>query len=140
MKIFEIPQKLRVEWLDDVKAILDTWTTYNVSLSEFKNAVLVEGLNHAKANGGLAWIVDSSSAKGAFTPEIHKFIETDVFKSFANNGIKYFITINSNVSAITKLNVKQYSSIAGPHGVKLIELQTADDAIMWLKENVFVEN
>ena len=128
------------EWIEDVKSILDTWTTYNVSLAEFKKAVLVDGLNYASAHGGVAWIVDSSSAKGAFTPEIHKFIETDVFAAFARIGIKYFITINSQVSAITKLNVKQYSSVAGPHGVKLLEFNSSSDAVIWLKENVFVEN
>jgi hypothetical protein len=50
--------------------MVDTWTTYNVSLEEFKDAVLVKGVNYARANGGVAWIVDSSKAQGVFTQEI----------------------------------------------------------------------
>ena len=135
MKIYEIPQKLSVEWNPEVRAIIDTWTTYFVSLDEFRDAVLIKGLNYAKQNKGQAWIVDSSSAKGVFSEEIQKFIETDIFPAFAANGIKYFITINSEVSAMTRFNVKKYSSKVGRFDLQLIELNNIDDAIAWLKES-----
>jgi len=135
MKIYEIPQKLRVDWNSEVRAIIDTWTTYFVSLEEFKKAVLTDGLNHAKANNGQAWIVDSSSAKGVFSQEIQAFIGSDIFPAFAANGIKYFITINSKVSAMTRMNVNTYSAQTGPNGIQLVEVNSVDDAIMWLKEN-----
>ena len=135
MKIHSVPEKLEVTWNDEVKAIIDTWSTYHISLEEFKEAVLVKGLDHAKANGGIAWIVDSSKAKGVFTPEIHNFIGTDIFPAFAKNGIKYFITITSQVSAITKLTVRNYSAKTGPNGLKLVELNSVKDAILWLKAN-----
>ncbi len=135
MKIFSIPGKLEVTWNSELKAIIDTWQTYHISLPEFREAVLVKGLDHSKANGGIAWIVDSSLAEGVFTQEIHRFIDTDIFPAFARNGVKYFITITSTVSALTKLNVMGYSAKTGPNGLKLVELNSTADAIEWLRKN-----
>jgi hypothetical protein len=137
MQIQVIPGKMESTWNEDVKAVVDTWTTYSVTLEEFKNAVLIKGIDFAKARHGIAWIVDSSTAKGAFSQEIQDFIGSDIFPGFVKNGIKYFITISSKVSPITNLTVKQYAAQAGPHGLKLIELNSADDAIKWLKANAF---
>lgn len=135
MQIHSVPGKLDVTWDNSVKAIIDTWTTYAITLDEFKEAVLVKGVNHAKANGGIAWIVDSSQAKGSFSQEIQMFIGTDIFPTFAKIGIKYFITINSQVSAVTKMTVRSYSAKTGPNGLQLVELNSVQDAIMWLKEH-----
>ncbi len=132
MKIYSVPGKIDVEWNANVKAIVDTWTTYFLTLEEFKEAVLVRGVNHAKANGGVAWIVDSSKAKGVLSQEVQKFIETDIFPVFAKIGIKYFITITSSVSALTRSTINTYSSKAGPCGLELVELNSVDDAILWL--------
>jgi len=134
MKIYEIPGKLKVEWNPEAKAIIDTWTTYFVTLEEFKEAVLVQGVNYAKAHGGQAWIVDSHQAKGAFSKEIQEFIGSDIFPTFASIGIKYFMTINSE-DAITKLTVDQYSAQVGPHGMKLLKGSSAQGAVEWLKKN-----
>ena len=135
MKLHNIPGKLEVEWMGDVKAIVDTWLNYNVTLEEFRDSVLNKGVKHAKANGGVAYIVDSSNAKGVFSQEIQAFIDSDVFPAFAKNGIKYFITITSQVSSVTKMTVKNYSAKAGPHGLKLVELNSLKDAVEWLKLN-----
>ena len=135
MKLHSIPGKLEVEWMGDVKAIVDTWSNYNVTLEEFRDSVLNKGLKHAKANGGVAYIVDSSTAKGVFSQEIQAFIDSDVFPAFAKGGIKYFITITSQVSSVTKMTVKNYSAKAGPHGLKLVELNSLKDAVEWLKLN-----
>lgn len=134
MKIHEIPGKLTVTWNSDVKAIIDTWHSYFVTLEEFKQAVLVKSLNHAKANGGIAWIVDSHTAKGVFSEEIQKFIETDVFPSFAKNGIKYFMTINAE-NPLTRTTVNLYSQKVGPAGIKLLDGDSVQGAINWLKKN-----
>lgn len=133
MEINKIENKLTVSWRDDVKAIVDTWINYSVSLDEFRQAVLVTGLNHAKANGGVAWIVDSSNAKGVFSQEIQDFIGSDIFPAFTQNGIKYFITILPT-NAITKLTVKNFSRKAGPNGLELIEVGSLDAAIDFLKD------
>ena len=132
MRIFEIPNKLTVDWNEEAKAIIDTWTTYFVTLDEFKEAVMVKGVNHAKAHGGKAWIVDSHQATGAFSLEIQKYIETEVFKKFAEIGIKYFMAINSE-DAMAKLTVDQYTSQVGPAGMKLLMGSSAQGAIEWLK-------
>ncbi len=133
MKVRDIPGKLTTSWLDDVKAVLDTWTSYDITLADFRQSVLVDGLNHAKAHGGVAWIVDSSNASGAFSPEIQAFIGSDVFPGFAKAGIKYFITITSKVSLETRRTVASYSAQTGPYGLQLIEVNSADDAREWLK-------
>jgi hypothetical protein len=133
-KIFEVPGKLLCEWDAEAKVVIDTWTTYEVSLAEFKEAVLINGVNYAKANGVKAWIVDSHNATGAFSEEIQNFIGTDVFPTFAKIGVKYFMTIDSG-SLITNKNIKTYSAKVGPSGMKLIDGQTAEGAIEWIKKN-----
>jgi len=131
--IHTIEGKLKVKWNNEVKAIIDTWYNYFITLGQFKEAVLEKGLEHAKANGGIAWIVDSSNAKGAFSKEIQEFIGNEVFPAFAKNGIKYFITITSKESAITRMSVANYSAKTGPNGLKLLEVNNVDEAIEWLK-------
>ena len=133
-KVFEIPNKLLVEWDPDAKAIIDSWTTYFVSLEEFREAVLIKGINYAQPRGVEAWIVDSHKAQGVFSPEIQKFIETDIFPAFARIGVKYFMTINAE-NALTKLSVSQYTAKAGPSGMKVLNGSTAQGAIEWLKKN-----
>ena len=135
MKIHSIPGNLEVTWLDDVKSIVDTWSNYNVTLEDFKDAVMSKGLKYSKANGGIAYIVDSSTAKGVFSQEIQTFINSDVFPAFAKSGIKYFITITSQVSSVTKMTVKSYAAKTGPNGLKLVELNSVDEAVEWLKAN-----
>ncbi len=135
MKIFEIPNMFTVTWNPEVRAIIDTITSYGVTLAQFKEAVMVKGLNHARTNNGQAWIVDSSKATGSFSQEIQAFIASDVFPAFHKNGIKYFITINSQVSALTNLTVKTYKAQTGANGLQLVEVNSVDDAFSWLKNN-----
>ena len=135
MKIHSIHDKVETQWNNEVKAIIDTWTNYFVSLEEFKTNVIEKGLKYVAQNNAVAWIVNSKNAKGVFTQEIQNYISQEVFKKFADNGIKYFITINSEVSALTKMTVNAYSAKAGPEGVQLIELASVEDAITWLKAN-----
>lgn len=134
-KLHSIPDKMDTFWISEVHAVLDQWITYSVSLADFKEAVLIKGVNYAKANNGVAWIVDSSTAKGAFSSEIQNFIGTDIFPTFAKIGIKYFITILPKENAITKLTVKNYQSKVGPNGIQLVEVNSVDDAVEWLKQH-----
>ena len=135
MNVYSIPGKVEAVWREDVKAIISTWSDYFVTLEDFKQAILVKGVNYARANDGIAWITDSRQAKGAFSKEIQEFIDNDVFPAFAKIGIKYFITITSQVSALTRLTVSSYSAKAGPHGITLVETNTVNGAIKWLKAN-----
>ena len=133
-KIYEIPNKLLCEWDSEAKAVIDTWTTYSVSLSEFREAVLIKGVNYAKFNGVRAWIVDSHKAKGVFSQEIQEFIGKEIFPTFVKIGVEYFMTINSE-NAITNLTISQYSTQAGPNGLKVIQGSSAEGAIEWIKKN-----
>lgn len=135
MQIQEISGKMTSTWEADVKAVLDTWTTYNVTLEEFKEAVLIKGVAFAKQHGAIAWIVDSSTAEGVFTQEIQDFIATDIFPGFVANNIKYFITIKPEIPGLTSLTVSSYASKAGPAGMQLVDVKSVEDAKMWLKEN-----
>jgi hypothetical protein len=134
MKIYEMPGTLLVEWNDEVKTMVDIWSNYLITVPQFREAVLKTGVAHAKAHGARAWVVDSSKAKGAFSPEIQKLIETEVFKAFAAAGIKYFITIKS-ASAVTNMSIKSYSAHAGPCGLQMVEVPDMNKAIAWLKEH-----
>jgi len=131
--IYNIPKKLEVHWQEDVKAIIDTWSSYFISLQDFSDAVLVHGLNHAKANGAVAWIVDSSKAIGVFSKEIQEYIGSDIFPAFSKNGIKYFITITAD-SYFTKKTIENYSAKTGPNGLILVEVKNVQDAIDFLKK------
>ena len=135
MKYYENPGKFVSEWRDDVKAVVDTVLDFGLTLEEFKEAVMIKGMAQAKSRGGVAWIVDSSQATGVFSQDIQDYIGSDVFPAFAANGIKYFITINSEVSALTKMTVRTFQAKTGPHGIQLVEVKSVEDAITWLKEN-----
>lgn len=135
MNVHSIPGKLTVTWQNDVKAIVDSWDSYSITLEQFSDAVLAKGVNFAKSHKAVAWIVDSSKAKGAFSVEIQNFIGSDVFPAFAKIGIKYFITITSQISSVTKMSVKNYSAKTGPNGLKLVEVGSVSEAIEWLKHN-----
>jgi hypothetical protein len=130
--IHTVPGKLFTEWAPEAHAMVDHWKSYFVTVAEFRDAVLVKGLAHAKANGGRAWIADSSEAKGAFPSEIQALIGSDVFPAFAKAGIKYFITIKSS-SAVTNLTVATYTAKLGPNGIQLAELPSVEAALEWLK-------
>ncbi len=135
--VYQIPGKLTVNYDPTAHAIIDSWATYFVTLAEFKEAVLVKGVAHAKLNKAQAWIVDSSKASGAFSPDINKLIADEVFPTFAKIGIKYFITVTSQ-SALTKLSIASYTAHAGPSGLKLVEARSAFDALAWIKQQVKV--
>jgi hypothetical protein len=129
-----IPGKVSVVWNPDVRAMIDTWTNYVVTLDEFRDCVAVRGVNYAKANGGRAWIVDSSGAKGAFPQAIQDYIGSTLFPLFAKSGIKWFITVSSQ-SVVTNMSIAHYSSQAGPHGLQLVEAASAAGAVEWLKKH-----
>ena len=135
MLVYSISKKLTVTWNEEIKAIIDTWQSYFVTQFEFEQAVLVKGLNHAKANGGIAWIVDSSNARGAMPQFMINFIDTDIFPAFVENGIKYFITISEGATKIAKKTVSQYSQITEKNGLILVEVKSLEEAISWLKSN-----
>ncbi|MBT4352298.1 hypothetical protein HOD20_07230 [archaeon] len=133
--IQKIPKKMVSTWNSDVKAIIDTWTTYNVTLDEFKKAILIKGVNFSKKHNGIAWIVDSSNAVGVFSQEIQEFIRSIVFPTFVKNNIKFFFTIKPKIYGLTSLTVGSYAAKAGSAGLKLIDVHSVDDAIMWIKKH-----
>lgn len=134
MKVHEIPGTLLIEWNDEVKATIDTWSTYAITAEQFREAILQKGVANAKAQGGRAWVMDASKAKGAFPSDVQKLIETEVFKTFANIGIKYFLTVKS-ASVITNMSIKSYTVHCGPCGIQMVEVPDVDKAIAWLKEH-----
>jgi len=135
MKIYEIPGTLIVEWDDEVKTTFDTWSSYSITVPEFREAILNKGLSNARAHGGRAWVMDATKAKGVFTPEIQKLIETEVFKAFAAAGIKYFVTIKSALSTLTNMSIKTFTAHLGPCGIQMVEVPDHSKAVAWLKEH-----
>lgn len=129
-----VPGKLQANWLPDHHAILDEWTSYFVTLDEFKAAVMEKGLGHSRANHGRAWIVDSRQAKGVFNDDIQAYIGTTVFKEFMHAGVKYFITIRSTVSTSTNLTIKRYEREAGPAGIQLVTVDSLEHALAFLHD------
>jgi hypothetical protein len=135
MKVHEIPGILLVEWNDEAKTMVDTWSTYAIKVPQFREAILEKGIAYARSHGGKAWVMDATKAKGAFSPDLQKLIETEVFKAFASIGIKYFVTIKSS-SAITNMSIQNYTSHLGPNGIQMVEVPDKTKAIEWLKEQL----
>lgn len=48
MTVHEIPGVLRVEWNDSVKAMIDTWSSYTITVPQFREAILEKGVAQAK--------------------------------------------------------------------------------------------
>jgi hypothetical protein len=135
VKVHEIPSTLVVEWNDDAKAMIDTWSSYQITIAQFREAILVKGLSYAKAHGGRAWVMDGTKAQGAMAKDVQNLIETEVFKTFAANGIKYFVTIKSTESALANSAIKRFTSHLGPCGIQMVEVPDRQKAIAWLKEH-----
>ena len=87
MIVHEIPGILLVEWNNEAKAMIDTWSSYAIKVPQFREAILDKGVTHTKAHGGRAWVMDATKAKGAFSQEVQALIETEVFKKYASIGI-----------------------------------------------------
>jgi hypothetical protein len=134
MTVHEIPGVLLVEWNDEVKATIDSWSSYAIKAPQFREAIVTKGVAYAKAHGGRAWVMDATKAKGAFDNDVQKLIETEVFKAFAGIGIKYFITIKS-ASVITNMSIKSFTAQLGPHGIQMVEVPDVEKAIAWLREH-----
>jgi len=132
MTIHVIPGVLQVEWNPEARAVVDIWQNYTITAAQFREAILVKGLSYAKSHLGRAWIMDASKARGAFPAEVQKLIETEVFKAFAANGVKYFVTIKSS-SVVTNMSIDRYSAIVGPAGIQLVDVPSMDKAVAWLK-------
>lgn len=133
-KLFEIPGKVVANWLPEHHAMLDEWANYFVSLAEFREAVMVRGLNASKKSGGRAWIVDSRNAKGVFPDDVQQYIASTCFKEFMKAGVKYFITIRSKVSATTNMTIERYERQAGPAGIQLVTVDTLEQALAFLSD------
>jgi hypothetical protein len=135
MKVHEIPGTLLVEWNDEGKTMVDTWSNYTIKVPEFREAILNKGLAYAKAHNSHAWVMDGTTAKGAMPSDVQKLIETEVFKAFAAIGIKYFITIKSTASAVANMAIKSFTAHLGPCGIQMVEAPDVNKAIAWLKEH-----
>jgi len=135
MLVTEIPGVLAIEWDDQVKTTIDTWSNYGITVAQFRNAILEKGVANARLHGGRAWIMDASKVQGAFPQEIQDLIAKEVFKTFASIGIKYFITIKSAGSAITNMSIKRYTAHLGPCGIQMVEVADRGKAIEWLREH-----
>ncbi len=132
-KFYELPGHLVSEFDSEVKAVINLWTNYSITLEEFKEAVFVNGVNHAKNYGAVAFITDAKDCTGEFSPEIQKFIATDVLPTFTKIGVKYFLIIKSGY-IYTNKTIETFTSTAGPNGLKLIEADSTPGAIAWLKK------
>jgi hypothetical protein len=135
VKVHEIPGTLVVEWNEDAKAMIDTWSSYIITVPQFREAILGKGMSYAKAHGGRAWVMDGTKAQGAMSKDVQSLIEAEVFKAFAAIGIKYFVTIKSTESALANSAIKRFVSHLGPSGIQMVEVPNQRKAIEWLKEH-----
>ena len=130
MNIYSIDNKLDVSWYPEIRTVLESWKDYNVELEEFRKAVFVKGINHAKASQGKAWIFEPSAAPGAFNPDVQEMIDRDRFAALGWTGAKFFITVNSAATAVSEVQAASDAT----RGVQLLEAPSVDAAVAWVKE------
>jgi hypothetical protein len=131
-ELHEVEGKVKSYGHEGARAVVDVWQNYNISLADFSSVIIGRGLAWARAAGARAWVVDSSRAKGCFSPEVQEFIGRTAFPQFAAAGIRHFITVRSQ-SAITNMTIKSYSEKAGPAGITLVEVNSFDEAVAYLE-------
>ena len=51
MAVHEIPGTLLVEYNEEGKTMIDTWSNYLIKVPQFREAVLNKGLAYAKSHG-----------------------------------------------------------------------------------------
>ncbi|HEY9844001.1 MAG: hypothetical protein ACAI44_28920 [Candidatus Sericytochromatia bacterium] len=129
MNIYSIDNKVDVSWHPDVLAVLESWSNYDVELEEFRKAIFVKGINHAKASRAKAWIFDPSKAEGSFGADVQGMIDQDRFPALGWAGIKYLVTINPQAGETTA-NPDTEST----RGVQRVESPSVDAAFAWLKD------
>ena len=132
LPVYDAPGRLQIDWNFESKAIVSTWSTYSVTLEEFKEAVMHRAVNYAKARGAIAWISNASNAQGAFRQEIQTYIGEALFPRFAEAGFKYFISVLPK-NALTASAARSFARKIGPNGITLIEVPSVEAAIEFLK-------
>lgn len=133
-KIHSIPNTEDTYWVSDVNAVLEVWNTNTITLKDFNDAVLGEGMNQLRTNKGQALIIDESNMKSTLNPEIQTFLGREVYPALAKNGVKYCITVLPK-SKITTTSNKNISPITGPNGIQLLDVNNSEEAIEFLKQH-----
>jgi hypothetical protein len=129
MNIFSIADKLDVSWHPEFLTVLECWSDFNVELEEFRRAVFVKGINHAKGSRAKAWIFDPGTAAGEFSQEIQAMISADRYPALGWAGVKYIVTINP---AATEISVNPETE--STRGVQRVEAPSSEAAMAWVKE------
>ncbi len=140
MLLKKIDGCLTVEWNEELQAVVDTWFSYSISEDEFQEAILENGLSYAKSKDCHTWVVDSSIAIGVLPERVHAFIESTVIPSFSNAGIKRFVSISSDKSVLTQMNVDRFCEGMQNNGVQVHRFQDFESAKRWLKQNPVESN
>jgi hypothetical protein len=135
MTLYEYPERVRVEWNEETKALVVRVFTYRGTVEVFREIVVDHLFDLTKEKGARAWIVDSSEATGAFHARSREILEREVFPAIAKLGVKYLITIPSEVSPIAVMTVESYAAGAAAIGMEAVEVRSIDEGIEWLKRN-----
>lgn len=128
MNIYTIQDKLTSDWQPEIRSVVEVWTHYIEDMEEFRKAIYVKSINHAKASQAKGWIFDDHEAPGNFSEEIQAFIGRNRFAALSWCGIKYFVRINPSVSEPTPFTPEQDAQ-----GVTCMEIASVPDAIEWIK-------
>lgn len=135
MLIHTIPDRVKITWRDDINAITEAWTSCDVTVDEFKEAILIKGLGYARDHAARAFIVDTSLCTDSFSGEVEEFIKTTLLPALADNLIKYYITTDLNFHEIAKAGISSLPRESGPGSLETLHVHGIKDAVMWLKEN-----
>ena len=131
-KVAEIPGMMVSHYHADKNVEIDTWTTFvGVTVEDFKKAFAVI-LPEAKRNGVRNWIVDSSGARGTLSQDVQAYLRDEPAPALGRQGVRFFITIPP-ASALTKLSVQRYSAVVGPSGMELVQANSLEDALSYVK-------
>lgn len=130
VEIYELPGILRVDWIPEVRAVLDTWDSYLIAGEQFAE-VIARAIAFARENGARAWIVDSSVATHCLPAEVQG-LSSSVFQRFHEIGITDFVSIPPETT-LARMSFDKITTNAGPFGIRLHDVADVDDAIALLR-------
>jgi len=106
-----------------------------VTLEDIEYSCLKISFPFARENNAFAWIIDLSNTTGVLLPNYYDFLEEKIFSKLHETPIRYYFPINTSKSFVSQHSARKYYSKVTKYGVQLIEVNSIEEALEWLKNN-----
>lgn len=134
-ELYNVPGKVVGHHHPDIHAIIDTWSSLFISLDEWKSSVYDIGIvDYAPKNGVRTWIIDTSTARSVFPPDVQEFREKVAKPKLEENGVQYLFVVLPEVG-IGKFSAGKTAQLYDSNGkMQAFEVTSVDEALDILRE------